>query len=225
MIIGNYDIEVTKKRVKNMGLRITREGKLKMTIPFGVSFSTAEKFVEKNKDWIDKNLNKVKERNKKDSNNNIAVNNEKYYLFGKEYTLSVVKSKIDDVNIFGDNLVLFCKKSDNELYKKRIILKYQKEVLQKYIQNKTIEIEELTGLKSTGFSIKNFKARWGQCNLKNKHIDYNLKLVEKPLECIDYVIIHEHGHIIINGHGKDFKNYMTKFCPNWKELKNKLNFL
>ena len=99
-----------------MGLRITREGKLKMTIPFGVSFSTAEKFVEKNKDWIDRNLKKVKDRNEKDNINNIAVNNEKYYLFGKEYALSVVKSKIDDVNIFGDNLVLFCKKPDNELF-------------------------------------------------------------------------------------------------------------
>ena len=53
--------------------------------------------------------------------------------------------------------------------------------------------------------------------------DTVLNLAKKDKECLEYVIIHELCHLIEFNHGKNFKKIMNDFCPNWKEIKERLN--
>jgi predicted metal-dependent hydrolase len=48
-------------------------------------------------------------------------------------------------------------------------------------------------------------------------------MVEKPLECLEYIILHELIHLKISNHGKDFIEMMNQFMPDWKDRKNLLN--
>jgi predicted metal-dependent hydrolase len=50
----------------------------------------------------------------------------------------------------------------------------------------------------------------------------NAELVVAPIECIDYVIIHELCHVVVPNHGPDFYNLLTQRLPRWKDLKNEL---
>lgn len=65
--------------------------------------------------------------------------------------------------------------------------------------------------------------RWGTCNSKAKRIWINLQMVEKPLECLEYVILHELTHLKISNHGKDFIAHMDKYMPDWKDKRTLLN--
>ena len=65
--------------------------------------------------------------------------------------------------------------------------------------------------------------RWGTCNSKVKRIWINLQMVEKPLECLEYIILHELIHLKISNHGKDFIEMMNQFMPDWKDRKKLLN--
>ena len=65
--------------------------------------------------------------------------------------------------------------------------------------------------------------RWGTCNSKEKRIWINLQMVEKPLECLEYIILHELTHLKVSNHGKDFIENMDKYMPDWKDRKNLLN--
>ena len=38
--------------------------------------------------------------------------------------------------------------------------------------------EPVMGVKSAGFTIKKMKTRWGSCNVKSHHLNFNLLLAE-----------------------------------------------
>ena len=65
--------------------------------------------------------------------------------------------------------------------------------------------------------------RWGVCNTKSKVITLNTELFKYDIECLDYVVIHELSHLVHANHSKEFWNVVSKYCPNYKILRNKLN--
>ena len=64
--------------------------------------------------------------------------------------------------------------------------------------------------------------RWGVCNKKNKTITLNLELIKKDIKYLDYVIVHELCHFIHFDHSKEFWNLVSKYCPNYKQLRKEM---
>jgi predicted metal-dependent hydrolase len=70
--------------------------------------------------------------------------------------------------------------------------------------------------------IREMKTRWGSCNPSRGYINLNLKLIEKPTECIEYVIFHELAHLVHTDHSAKFYNYLSLFMPDWEKRKGRL---
>lgn len=83
--------------------------------------------------------------------------------------------------------------------------------------------EKLTGLRPDKVVVRWPKTLWGTCDQKNKKIMLNGQLVAMDKRFLDYVILHELTHLKYSNHGKNFKNFMAKYMPNWKELRRELN--
>ena len=67
------------------------------------------------------------------------------------------------------------------------------------------------------------KSRWGCCfPFKNKVV-FNLSLIKTPIDCVEYVVIHELSHFKYRNHSKDFYNFVAIYMPNWKEKRKVLN--
>ncbi len=66
------------------------------------------------------------------------------------------------------------------------------------------------------------KARWGSCAVKNNTITLNLALVGAPDVCIDYVVLHELCHFVHPNHGSGFYALLEKLMPEYRECKKKL---
>ena len=67
------------------------------------------------------------------------------------------------------------------------------------------------------------KTLWGSCDKKKKKIMLNGQLLAMDKKFLDYVVLHEVTHLRYANHGADFKNFMTKYMPNWKEVRRELN--
>ena len=65
--------------------------------------------------------------------------------------------------------------------------------------------------------------RWGTCNTKTGKIWFNLQLAKKPVECLEYVILHELVHLQVKNHGPDFVAMMDLHMPYWRDIKIQLN--
>lgn len=66
--------------------------------------------------------------------------------------------------------------------------------------------------------------RWGSCT-NDGLILLNPELVAAPIDCIDYVIIHELCHLKEHSHNQRFYNLLSKILPDYTKSKKKLDRL
>lgn len=69
--------------------------------------------------------------------------------------------------------------------------------------------------------IRRMKRRWGSMSSSGVMV-LNLCLISVPLECIDYVIMHELCHMKYHNHGVRFHRLQEYFTPNYREVKKRL---
>ena len=67
------------------------------------------------------------------------------------------------------------------------------------------------------------KTRWGTCKTETKKIWLNTELAKKPIENIEYVLVHEMVHLMERNHNDNFIKNMNKYLPKWKYLREELN--
>ena len=58
--------------------------------------------------------------------------------------------------------------------------------------------------------VKNQKSRWGSCSA-DQVIRFNWKVIQAPLDLIDYLIVHELAHIKVKNHSATFWNLVADF--------------
>ena len=197
-----YEVVIEKKNNKNTYIRI-RNNKIYITTNYFVNKSYIKNLLDKNYDVIKKMIEKNNQRLERSS---------KFYYLNKEYDIIFVNYCDIEIN---DNKIFV--KSEEYLNK---WLKKQTEIIFKerldYIFNLFEEKIPYPKLK-----IRKMKTRWGVCN-KNNSITLNSDLIKYGYEQIDYVIIHELSHFIHFDHSKNFWLQVSKYCPNYKEIRKSL---
>lgn len=103
----------------------------------------------------------------------------------------------------------------------------QEKKLREYLnfekKNYIIKYEKIMRVKSEGFTIRKMKTRWGSCNVRTHHLNFNLALARVPRECLEYVVVHELTHLLEASHNAIFWNLMEYYLPGSKRLRKKLN--
>ena len=67
------------------------------------------------------------------------------------------------------------------------------------------------------------KTKWGACNVEARRVWLNLELAKKPVQCLEYIIVHELVHLLERHHNDTFTALMNKFLPQWRSRRNELN--
>ena len=80
--------------------------------------------------------------------------------------------------------------------------------------------EEIMGIKANKVTFRIMKSCWGSCRSQSRSLTFNLNLVTKPTECVEYVIIHELAHIIHPNHSSDFWKLVERYCPDYRRLRS-----
>lgn len=153
------------------------------------------------------------------------INGETHRYLGRQYRLKARKGKADSVKCYRGYFNVICstkptpekvkvlldewfKDKANDVFKKRFDICNKKAFSYR--------------IKASTFSIRKLKNRWGSCT-KNGRIILNLDLIKAPIECIDYVIMHELCHLKEHHHGTKFWALLDNLLPNYIELKRRLN--
>ncbi len=76
------------------------------------------------------------------------------------------------------------------------------------------------GIKKPEIRIRTMKRCWGSCLVNKGIITLNRRLLAKPRECIEYVVMHELCHFVHPNHSKEFYSFMEQLMPDWKERRN-----
>lgn len=218
---SKINVTVTKKRMKNLRLIISKSAHVAVSIPYYTSYSSAYEFLVRKRSWIVSQLSKIKLRLSKDCCN--FVNNGNIFLLGNNYWLKLEQSTKNKVD-FDGGFTIYCKNLAPE-YVKEVFIKWCKKYFLDFFTNRLNNTYQQTFNDNNVpiVKIKTMKSMWGNCNFVNRVISLNLYLAKAPIECIDYVITHELIHLVHHNHGKDFYAMLNNIMPDWKVRKNKLN--
>lgn len=85
-----------------------------------------------------------------------------------------------------------------------------------YLPDRTAYFAEIMGVEYTSLKITSAKTRYGSCSAKNG-ICYSLYLMQKPIEAVDYVVVHELAHTVHHNHSAQFYALVEKYMPDYKE--------
>ena len=221
--IDGIDIKVTKKKIKNMYIRITaREGLIRVSAPSYMNEQDITLFIVSKMDWIKQKKEELrgapkKERLKYENNSFIDVLG-KRYLFKIRYI-----DKGSHIYLSQDTVEL-CVREDVSFDKKEgIINEWYREILKNEIPILMEKWEKRIRVKANKWGVKKMKTRWGSCNVIKKNIWINLELAKKPFDYLEYVVVHELIHLLEKSHNEVFKAYMDEFMPDWRRLKKELN--
>lgn len=78
------------------------------------------------------------------------------------------------------------------------------------------------GVKFPIIKFRKMVSRWGSCQPSKGVLTFNTNLMYAPIECVEYVVLHEFTHFLQANHSKNFYSELEKVLPNWKSLRKKL---
>ncbi|MEF9970478.1 MAG: SprT family zinc-dependent metalloprotease [Ruthenibacterium sp.] len=64
--------------------------------------------------------------------------------------------------------------------------------------------------------VRLMKTRWGVCMPAKRQITLNLRLAEKPIAAVEYVMIHEYAHFLQPNHSAAFWAIVARLMPDYK---------
>ncbi len=221
--IENIDIELIRKKIKNIHLTVyPPDGRVRLSVPQQMDDVAVKSFVISKLSWINKQRKKYS--NYKPLPVKEYISGETHHFLGEEYVLNIIETtekqhvEIKDIK-FMDMYVRKCSTIEK---REKILIEFYRENLKEMIPQYIEKWEKIMGLTINEFGVKLMKTRWGTCNVRDKRIWINLELAKKNPKFLEYIIVHEMVHLLEKSHNQSFKNYMTKFLPNWKSLKDEL---
>ena len=221
--VNEISVKITRKPIKNMHLYVKPpDGHVEVSAPLSLSDESIEMFIRTKLGWIKRQQEKFADQPRQTKRE--YVSGEAFYLWGVQYYLLVNTSGNGySLILEGDRAVLSVKEGSTALRTESYVNEWYREVLKKEIERLLPKWEKTTGLYADSWQTKNMTTRWGTCNIKTKKIWLNLQLVKKPVECLEYVILHELAHLQEKSHNHAFVEIMDRYMPNWREVRKKLN--
>ncbi|MDY2628101.1 MAG: SprT family zinc-dependent metalloprotease [Lachnospiraceae bacterium] len=226
IIIEEFTIFIERKPIKNMYLRILPEdGSIHISAPLDMPEETILSFARDRLSWIRNKKKKLADTSlRQKASARRYLTGETHYLWGKPLYLDVITTNVrPGVELYQNIIQLYVHPENTPEQRKKLLQEWYRQQLKDMIPQIFAHWEPIMGVHAREVHIKTMKTRWGTCNTTDKRIWLNLYLSQKPLKCVEYVIVHELCHLIVPNHSKRFYYYMDLFMPDWKERKNILN--
>lgn len=169
---GPVTYHLTRKRVRNINLRIAPGGRIDVSAPKRVALREINTFINTRAAWITKTRDRL--AGVQEPQRPTATNEECLALFTQ------VSDRI--FPLFADVL----------------------------------------GGRRPELKVRFMKSRWGVCHPAKKSITLNTRLYDKPIEAVEYVVLHEYVHFIHADHQAGFHAEMARLMPDYRERRRLL---
>jgi len=221
--VGNIVVDVVRKNIKNLHLRVYQpSGRVRIAAPLRIDDETVRLFVISKIPWIKKQQSRFEGQEPQPKHEFVA--GESHYYCGKPYLLNVVYQdappRVELSN--KDHMDLYVRPDSDKAKREKIMTEWYRSKLKEQIPDLIEKWQRVISVEVDDWGVKKMKTRWGTCNRKTKRIWLNLELSKKPVQCLEFIIVHELTHLIERRHNRSFKTYMDEFMPQWRVYEDEL---
>jgi len=222
--ISGLRVSVVRKAIKNLHLGVyPPNGRVRVAAPLRVSDDAVRLAVIGKLGWIKRQRARFESQPRQSERE--MVSGESHYFLGRRYRLRVVKHD-------GPSLVAR-RKSAIELHvrpetsaeqRERMLQHWYRQQLKTLIPAFVEKWQAALGVELAHCGIKRMKTKWGSCNAESGRIWLNLELAKKPVQCLEYIVVHELAHLVQRRHDARFTALMDEHLPQWRMHRQELNF-
>lgn len=223
IVISGIPIDVQKKNIKNMHLQIKPpDGHVVISAPLSMDDKAIEVYARTNLSWIKAQISKFEAQPR--SGKRQYISGETMYVWGKQYFMRFVPdNQKNSFSIQGDQITLSMNKESTVKQREAFVREQYRAMLKAEIERLLPKWERITGLHCEDWQTKYMITKWGACNTDKRRLWFNVQLAQKPVECLEYVILHELIHLRERTHNAAFLTYMDLYMPNWRAVRKDLN--
>ncbi|HRF44158.1 MAG TPA: SprT family zinc-dependent metalloprotease [Candidatus Competibacteraceae bacterium] len=153
------------------------------------------------------------------------VSGESHYFLGQRHQLRVMAyTGPPRIRRSGSDFIdLFVRSGTTVEQRQQVLQGWYRAQLRARIPPLLEQWQPVLGVQAADWGIKQMKTRWGTCNIAARRIWLNLELIKKPVNCLEYVVIHELTHLLERNHNDRFKALMDHHLPHWRLIRQTLN--
>lgn len=214
------EYELEKKRVKNINLRIDRQGNVRVSAPFFVSQSAVDSFLAANAARILESRQRLMQRSMLMSDREDSI-----VLLGRRVPLVTVTGGRNFAQLTPGGVRLTLKEPMDAESRERAISSLIRRVAEERVGDccrRVYPVFAALGVAAPEISYRAMKRSWGLCRPTKGQLCFNTALARVPEECVEYVVYHEFCHFIHPDHSPRFHALMSRLLPDWKVRKARL---
>lgn len=222
--VSGIPVEVVRKAIKNLHMGVYPPyGRVRVAAPLAVSNEAVKLAVITRLGWIKRQQAKFEVQPRQSQRE--MINGESHYFMGRRYRLNVIEH-------LGAGKVVLRNKAAMDLYvwpgfdaeqREKVLQRWYRKELKALVPSLLEKWQKALGVAVADWGIKKMKTKWGGCNVEARRIWLNLELAKKPVQCLEYIIVHELVHLLERHHNDRFTTYMDKFMPQWHLFRGTLN--
>ena len=210
---------------KTLAIEVHPDASVWVIAPENASMEAIQQKVEKRAAWIFKQQ-RFFEKSTIVPYQNDWVSGENIYYLGRQYRLKITEGK-NEVKLLGKYLMVSSVDKFNKIQIESLVQNWYLKNAKNHFKKRLNHFEYILQneqLQLNTLMVRKLTKRWGSCTKKG-NILLNLDLIKFPVDCIDYVLVHEICHLKHHNHSVQYWNLLEKYTPNWGKIKHKLEGL
>ena len=196
---GTVDVTVTRKRVKNLNLRVHGDGSVTLSVPWRTSRARAQEFLERRADWIARH----RTRKRTAPPAPLAPDGTPGVVLWGE-VVPAARALAQAGIATGDLAPEALAAHTAELYR-RACARALPAVVER--------VERRMGVHAAGWQVRTMRSRWGSCTPARATVRINARLAAYPPACLEFVVAHELTHLMEPSHNARFHMLLDTYCP------------
>lgn len=223
--ISNITIDVRKKNIKNVHLTVhPPDGRVRIVAPIRMQLDTIRLYAISKLRWIRRQQQAIRAQERETVRE--YVDCESHYVWGQRYLLKIIEQDAPPaVELEGNKLLLYVRPGMDDEQCQEVLSLWYRGQIREAVGPIIKKWENTLGVNVCGIFVQHMKTKWGSCNPTAATIRLNTELAKKPLECLEYVTLHEMVHICEPTHNERFVELMDRFMPGWTHRRDMLNRL
>ncbi len=213
--------EVVRRRRRTIGISVTPEGAVEVHAPLRASGREIQEAVDRHRRWIEKRRTASLDRTRRLRARRFDDGDAIPYL-GADLTLrlrEIEGTPVVPPELIDDELWLDLRAglsvASRRAVARHAVGRWLLERAGDVFHETHVDAARRVGRTACSVTIKDMTSRWGSCGPERK-MSLSWRLIMAPLEVVDYVIVHELTHIIVNDHSPAFWRRVERACPDWR---------
>jgi len=208
---------------ENLAITVNPDKSVVVKAPRGSSEEEIQVKLQKRGKWIIKQINYFDQFHPLQPEREY-VGGETHYYLGRQYRLRIRKGNEESVKLIGKFFIVKTLKPDDRFHIETLMMQWYADHAKALLDRRVLGyLKKILGkgFETQEIQYRIMKRRWGSYSSKGI-ITINIELVKTPIDCIDYVIVHELCHIVHPNHDKGFYRLMGSIIPDWRMRKERL---